>query len=85
MFLLLYILYIILMYFNTPLGSWLVLKFSCCPSHLEIHESEAIVMYRRPAENDANWTKNTFQLTNSTGNIYVITLQLDFVESHFIN
>ena len=75
-FLLLYMLYILLMYYNTSVGSWLVPKFTCCHSHLEIHEPEPIVMYQKPSENGATQTNISVQLMHSTGNCFILRLYI---------
>lgn len=65
-FIVLYMLYILLMYYNSSLGSWLVPKFTCCHNHLQIQEPESIVMYEKPVENGTAQINGSSQLISST-------------------
>ncbi|KAL4231467.1 hypothetical protein ACF0H5_009044 [Mactra antiquata] len=62
-FIVLYLLYIILMYFNTSLEMWIVPKFSCCIVHKQNENIDVVVM----VSNDSNGTiRNGYKLQESS-------------------
>ncbi|XP_045188506.2 probable sodium/potassium/calcium exchanger CG1090 [Mercenaria mercenaria] len=51
-FIVLYLVYILLMYFNTSLEMWLVPKFKCCGVHNRAENLDVVVMVTRSKENE---------------------------------
>ena len=61
-FVTLYLVYIILMYFNTSLEMWIVPKFSCCGVHERADNLDVVVKVTRKEDNEHS------PLTNGASN-----------------
>ncbi|XP_060606949.1 probable sodium/potassium/calcium exchanger CG1090 [Ruditapes philippinarum] len=71
-FIILYLVYILLMYFNTSLEMWIVPKFTCCGIHKKADNLDVVVMVTRNKENGQS------SFTNAASNDHL------HVESKFI-